>query len=86
MLKRVISGGQTGVEQVALRAAKALGIETGGWAPIGWKTEEGESAWLGAEYGLEIHKGGFEARIATTSSMRMSPSSSTPECTPERQN
>ncbi len=41
MLDRVISGGQTGADQAALRAARAAGIPTGGWAPLGWKTEEG---------------------------------------------
>ena len=40
MLQRVISGGQTGVDQAALRAAKAAGLETGGWMPLGWLTEE----------------------------------------------
>lgn len=49
---KVISGGQTGVDQAALRAAKALGIETGGWAPRGWLTEDGPAPWL-ADYGLE---------------------------------
>jgi hypothetical protein len=34
-LKRVISGGQTGVDQAALRAAQACGIEIGGWCPPG---------------------------------------------------
>jgi Circularly permutated YpsA SLOG family len=33
MLERVISGGQTGADQAALRAARACGIPTGGWAP-----------------------------------------------------
>jgi hypothetical protein len=49
---RVISGGQTGVDQAALRAAKACGIETGGWVPRGWLTEDGPAPWL-ADYGLE---------------------------------
>jgi hypothetical protein len=40
MLERVISGGQTGVDQAALRAAQACGLETGGYAPLGWETEE----------------------------------------------
>jgi hypothetical protein len=35
----VISGGQTGADQAALRAARACGIATGGWAPKGWLTE-----------------------------------------------
>lgn len=51
MLTRVISGGQTGVDQAALRAAKAVGIPTGGYAPKGWLTEDGAAPWL-ADYGL----------------------------------
>jgi hypothetical protein len=34
-LTRLISGGQTGADQGGLRAARAAGIETGGWAPLG---------------------------------------------------
>lgn len=52
---KVISGGQTGVDQAGLRAARACGIETGGWAPKGWLTEEGAAPWL-ADYGLVEHE------------------------------
>lgn len=48
---RIISGGQTGADQAGLYAGKALGLETGGVAPMDWMTEYGESTWL-AEYGL----------------------------------
>lgn len=61
MLK-VISGGQTGVDQAALRAAKALGIETGGWAPRGYQTEAGPGYWLRAEFGMDEHTGGYPER------------------------
>jgi putative molybdenum carrier protein len=54
MIGKVISGGQTGVDQAALRAAKACGIPTGGWAPKGWKTEDGPAPWL-ADFGLQEH-------------------------------
>lgn len=50
-LEQVISGGQTGVDQVGLKIAKALGYQTGGTAPQGWRTDEGSAAWL-ADYGL----------------------------------
>jgi Circularly permutated YpsA SLOG family len=40
-LKRVISGGQTGVDQAALRAARASGLEIGGWCPPGRESEAG---------------------------------------------
>jgi hypothetical protein len=38
---KVISGGQTGVDQAALRAAHASGLECGGWAPPGRACESG---------------------------------------------
>jgi hypothetical protein len=40
-LARVISGGQTGVDQAALRAAEACGLEIGGWCPPGRESEAG---------------------------------------------
>ena len=50
----VISGGQTGVDAAALRAARRLGLQTGGWAPRGWRTLDGPAPWL-ADYGLREH-------------------------------
>ncbi len=41
MVKRIISGGQTGVDQAALDAAIACGVSHGGWLPAGRKTEAG---------------------------------------------
>ena len=40
-LKRVISGGQTGVDRAALEAATACGIPIGGWCPEGRRAEDG---------------------------------------------
>jgi hypothetical protein len=40
MLK-VISGGQTGADRIGLIVAKELGLETGGTAPKGYRTENG---------------------------------------------
>jgi hypothetical protein len=40
-LKKVISGGQTGVDRGALDAALDLGLEAGGWAPKGRRAEDG---------------------------------------------
>jgi hypothetical protein len=40
-LTRVISGGQTGVDQAALRAARDSGISIGGWCPPGRACEDG---------------------------------------------
>ena len=52
-LQRVISGGQTGVDQVALEVAKALGYETGGTAPKGYRTDAGPNLALRDLYGLK---------------------------------
>ena len=57
MIERLImiSGGQTGADQGGLRAAKAAGVKTGGYAPKGWTTEEGPAPWL-ADFGLKEHE------------------------------
>lgn len=54
MWLKIISGGQTGADTGALHAAKAAGLETGGWAPHGFRTEAGAAPWL-ADYGLKEH-------------------------------
>jgi len=41
-LKKVISGGQTGVDRAALDVAMALGIAVGGWCPRGRRAMDGE--------------------------------------------
>ena len=41
---KVVSGGQTGVDQGALDAAMKLGLAWGGWAPKGWLAENGTIA------------------------------------------
>lgn len=38
---KIISGGQTGVDRAALRAAMSLGIQHGGWCPPGRESEDG---------------------------------------------
>jgi len=40
-LRKVISGGQTGVDQTALLAAEACGLAIGGWCPPGRESEAG---------------------------------------------
>lgn len=50
---KVISGGQTGVDQAAWRAAKACGIETGGWMPKGFLTEDGPRPEFAELYGAK---------------------------------
>lgn len=51
MVKKVISGGQTGVDRFGLEIAKELGLETGGTAPKNYKTENGCDLSL-KEFGL----------------------------------
>lgn len=53
-ISKVISGGQTGVDQAGLLAAAECNIRTGGYAPAGWRTDEGPAPWL-ADYGLICH-------------------------------
>ncbi|MFQ5329880.1 MAG: putative molybdenum carrier protein [Thermodesulfobacteriota bacterium] len=41
VIRKVISGGQTGVDRAALDVAMALGIRCGGWCPRGRRAEDG---------------------------------------------
>jgi hypothetical protein len=50
MIRKIISGGQTGADQAALDAAIKLGIPHGGWIPKGRLTENGA---LNAKYNLK---------------------------------
>lgn len=51
-MKMIISGGQTGADRTALEIARALGVLTGGWCPLGWRTDEGSDPTL-ADFGLQ---------------------------------
>lgn len=53
-VQHIHSGGQTGADQGALFAGRALGYATGGWAPKGWRTDTGPALWLD-QYGLREH-------------------------------
>lgn len=55
MLKKIVSGGQTGADQAGLRVAKKMGLKVGGWIPKGWKTEKGSEPELGELYNLKEH-------------------------------
>lgn len=62
MLKKIISGGQTGADQSGLRAAKNFGIMTGGWLPKGCITMDGPCPDLLEEYNMQEHESGYALR------------------------
>ena len=41
MIRKIVSGGQTGVDRAALNVAIYLEIEHGGWCPLGRRAEDG---------------------------------------------
>jgi predicted Rossmann-fold nucleotide-binding protein len=60
LIKKIISGGQTGVDRAALDAAIEAGIPHGGWVPKGRKAEDGI---ISIKYNLyEIDEGKYAAR------------------------
>jgi len=62
MLRKVISGGQTGADFAGLWVAKSFGIETGGWAPEGFKTKDGPNPELMLYNVHELIGGGYKER------------------------
>jgi len=52
----VVSGGQVGADIAGLRAAKALGLATGGWGTKGFRIKGGRNPELGSVYGLREHQ------------------------------
>lgn len=59
----VISGGQTGIDQMALSVAQLMGLMTGGTAAKGYMTEDGFNLSLHKQYGLsECALPGYPAR------------------------
>jgi len=60
MIQKIISGGQTGADRAGLDAAIESGIEHGGWAPKGRKSEDGV---IPERYNLtEMTMGGYPKR------------------------
>lgn len=59
-VKKIISGGQTGVDRAGLDAAIELNIDHGGYVPKGRKAEDGR---VPLKYEMEeLTKGGYPAR------------------------
>lgn len=55
MLRKVISGGQSGADIAGLEVAKKFGLETGGIMPFGFKTLDGCRPEYKEMYGLTAH-------------------------------
>lgn len=63
MLKKIISGAQSGADIAALKTAKEYGIPTGGWIPKGWTTLNGPKPEYAELYGIEEHaSSGYKPR------------------------
>jgi hypothetical protein len=54
MLDKIITGGQTGADQTGVRSAKAFGIPTGGFMPLGFRTEDGPRPEFAELYGAVV--------------------------------
>lgn len=55
MIQKIISGGQTGADFGGLKAAKILGIPTGGWMPKGYLTQNGNKPIYAQLYNIQEH-------------------------------
>ena len=62
LLRKVISGGQTGIDELALYLAHQFGIPTGGWMPPGFLTEEGPKPAFESRYGMTALESGLWAK------------------------
>jgi len=62
MIQKIISSGDTGVARIGLEVAKALGIKTGGTAPMNFWTEDGRDPELETLFGLVEGPAGYIAR------------------------
>lgn len=66
IIAKIISGGQTGVDVAALRAARARGIPAGGTMPKGWKTLRGPKPEYRELYGMrEAYSASYAMRTET---------------------
>ena len=61
MLK-IVSGGQTGADVAGLWIGKIFNIETGGWAPKGFKTLVGDFPQMSTTFGLKEHTHSYRGR------------------------
>lgn len=68
-VEQLVSGGQTGADIAALRAAARLGLGTGGFAAAGFMTEAGPDPALATTYGL-VEVGGLPCSLAQSYVLR----------------
>lgn len=59
---KVISGGQTGIDQLALTLAKGYCLKTGGWMPPLFMTEDGPRPLFEDLYQMKVTFGGLWAK------------------------
>lgn len=63
LLEKIVTGGQTGVDQTAWRVARGFRIATGGWMPQGFLTEDGPRPDLAELFGAaEMPSPAYRAR------------------------
>jgi len=55
-LRKIISGGQTGADLGALVGARRVGLDTGGTAPKGYRTDAGPQPTVLRGFGLTEHR------------------------------
>ena len=65
MVFKIISGGQTGSDQAGWRAALNIGLETGGWMPHDFGTEDGPRPEFAQRYGAKTVCDGSRERSYT---------------------
>lgn len=55
MLRKIISGGQTGADEAGVFVGRRFGLETGGMMPAGWRTLKGSRPDFEKLYGMTCH-------------------------------
>lgn len=64
-LERIVSGGQVGVDQASLEAARICGIQRGGWATKGYRTLDGPNIELLRDTHNLVESESFDYKIRT---------------------
>ena len=67
LIRRLVSGAQTGADRAALDAALALGIEVGGWVPKGRRAEDGA---IPERYPNLVETGSADYSVRTRANVR----------------